>query len=108
MRHLYASIRDQIRTLILLISLGLMPDLLAAQQLKITDFSLFGGSSGCSSCSVQVGYGSKILGGSVGSYNLVKSGSSVRFAGNINSGGTIQFANSDTVSAVSLQPILLL
>jgi hypothetical protein len=72
----------------------LYPGTLNAQQLKITDFVLFGGNGTCPGgpsqkapalpgCAVQIGSSSNIQGGSVGSYSLVKSTGNVTINSNI-------------------------
>ena len=66
--------RNIIRCVILIL-IGLVPEMIQAQQLKISDFALFGGDGSCPAgpgqktptapgCGVIVGNGSKILGGS--------------------------------------------
>ena len=87
----------------------LYPGTLNAQQLKITDFVLFGGNGTCSvapsqrshdshNCAVQIASSSNIQGGSVGSYTLVKSTGNVTIHSNIYSGGTIQLSNRNVVT----------
>ncbi len=87
----------------------LYPGTLNAQQLKITDFVLFGGNGTCPGgpsqsppalpgCAVQIGSASNIQGGSVGSYSLIKSTGNVTINSNIYSGGTIQLSNSNVVT----------
>ncbi|HSN62180.1 MAG TPA: polymer-forming cytoskeletal protein, partial [Ferruginibacter sp.] len=78
-----------------------------AQQLRITDFVLFGGTNsilpGQAACSspgyaVQLGTSSKIVGGAIGSYKLVKSTGTATVNANIYSGGTVILANNNTVT----------
>ena len=80
-----------------------------AQQLNISDFVLFGGNGNCPSgsgqatppspgCALQIGSSTSIQGGSIGSFNLVKSTGTASVTGNIYSGGTVVLANSNTVN----------
>jgi hypothetical protein len=92
-----------------LISLLFFSAGLHAQQLNIDSFAVFGGNGLCPGgqgqthclspgCSVQIGSSSSILGGSVGSFRLVTTSSSVSITGNIFSGGSVQLGNSNTVT----------
>ncbi len=69
-----------------------IPELSTAQNLKISDFVLFGGNGACngSNCGVQIGSFSKIQGGSIGSSILVKTDEGATINGNIYSDGTIR------------------
>lgn len=79
-----------------------------AQQLPITDFVLFGGNGTCPGtgqtppqlpgCGVQLGSSTNIQGGAIGSFRLVKSTGNTTLNTNIHSGGTVQLANSNTVT----------
>ena len=82
---------------------------LSAQQTNIKDYVIFGGNGSCPGgvgvkaplapgCAVQLGPASNIQGGSVGSYRLVKSTGSATINANIFCGGTIQLANSNSVT----------
>ncbi len=92
----YFFSRNFLRSLPILIT-GFLPLFLNAQQLKITDFALFGGSGLCPSCTVNIGTSSSITGGSIGSYHLIQSTGNASITGNIYSGGTIILANGNTV-----------
>ncbi|MEO6490539.1 MAG: MBG domain-containing protein [Ferruginibacter sp.] len=67
-------------------------------QTTIQDYALFGGRPAYTAGNVQMGSSVTIQGGSVGSYKLVKSTGSVTINANVYSGGTIQLANSNSVS----------
>ncbi len=80
---------------------------LNAQQLKITDFVLFGGQDNISNnCSnpPSPGYGVtfassvNITNGRIGSYKLITSAGNANFNSTLNSGGTINLANGNKVS----------
>jgi hypothetical protein len=64
-----------------------------AQQLKVSDFVLFGGSAG-----VEITSSTNIQGGSIGSFTLVKTTGNSTLNTNIYSGGTVQLSNSNVVS----------
>ncbi len=96
-------LRNTLRCVVV-ISIGLLPQMMQAQQLKISDFALFGGDGSCPAgpgqktpsapgCGVIVGNGSQILGGSLGSYSLVQGYNNINIAGGIYSGGTITLSN---------------
>ncbi|MBL7763411.1 MAG: hypothetical protein JNL23_08325, partial [Chitinophagaceae bacterium] len=98
-----------LRWAVFTLSIILLPTLSFSQQLKISDFVLFGGNGLCPAgpgqtpcnspgCAVQIGSSSVINGGAVGSYRLVQTTGGVNIAGNIYSGGTIVLANKNTVS----------
>src|SRR4051812_5447060 len=80
-----------------------------AQQLSITDFVLFGGNGSCPTgagqsipptpgCGVQLGSSTNIQGGSIGSFNLIKTTGNSTMNTNLYSGGTIVLSNSNTVT----------
>jgi len=66
----------------------------AQQQLKVSDFVIFGGAG------VQIGSSNTINGASVGSYTLVQSTGNAAINSNINSGGKISLANSNVAGVV--------
>jgi hypothetical protein len=79
--------------------------ILYAQQTSISDYVLFGGKTATGQTApsapgygVLIGYSNNIQGGSIGSYNLVKSTGNITINGNIYSGGNMQLANSNTVT----------
>src|SRR5689334_21619359 len=94
----YSFSRLSVRILVLFLVALFCSSVVHAQQPKITDFVLFGGSSTCSSCAVQLSASTTVSGGSVGSYNLIKSTGNSTIRSNIYSGGTIQLANSNIVT----------
>jgi hypothetical protein len=109
MKRYGISVRNLLRSTGIILITGLFPFLSPAQQLKITDFSLFGGNGNCPGgpgqyrpsspgCGVIIGTGAKINGGSIGSYSYVQTNSGVNISGNIYSGGSINLASLDTVS----------
>ncbi len=53
-----------LQKLCLLLIVTVLPFIVKAQQLEITDFVVFGGSSSCPACSVQMGSASTVNGGS--------------------------------------------
>ncbi|MBD0297649.1 MAG: S8 family serine peptidase, partial [Flavisolibacter sp.] len=65
---------------------------------NIKDYVLFGGKSSCTNCSVQIGTSSIINGGSIGSYNLVKTTGNATLNTHISSGGRVEFSNNNTVT----------
>src|SRR5580765_7112573 len=69
-----------------------LPDTSISQQLKITDFVIFGNTG-----SVQMGPSTYVNGGSIGSYKYVNSTGLINVTSNIYSGGTISLSNSNTV-----------
>lgn len=78
---------------------------LEAQQTSIADFVIFGGSKASGQTTppapgyaVQIGSSCGIQGGYIGSYGLVKTTGNLTVNGSIFSGGTIQLANSNTVT----------
>ncbi|HYJ63460.1 MAG TPA: hypothetical protein VEV62_06935, partial [Parafilimonas sp.] len=80
---------------------------LNAQQLKITDFVLFGGQNNTSNnCttplapgySVYISSSTNITNGRIGSYNLVTSSGNSNLSCTLNSGGTINLANSNKIT----------
>jgi len=75
-----------------------LPAIGLSQQLKMTDFVIFGGGGTCPTCAVQMGPSTVVNGGSVGSYKFVTSTGTINLTGNIYSGGTVQLAGSNTVS----------
>ena len=109
MKYNVPSVRILLRSIPLLICFGIHADFSNAQQTAISDFALFGGNGSCPGgpgqktpsapgCGVIIGNGSQILGGSIGSYSLVQGYNSINIAGNIYSGGTINFGNSNTIA----------
>jgi hypothetical protein len=75
-----------------------------AQQLKITEFVLFGGGVNCvsppgtsSSCGIFISSSSKVQSGAVGSYSLITTTGNATFAGSLHSNGRIQLANGNSV-----------
>ena len=96
------------RVIVLLLP-AFLPVILLAQQLKITDFVLFGGNGSCPTgqgqkaplypgCSVFIGPSSDIKSGAIGSYHLIKSGTNIHIAGDIFSAGSIQLGNNISVN----------
>ena len=92
-----------------LLFIGLMPIFTSAQQSKITDFVVFGGNGSCPTgagqkaplypgCGVLLGKSIVLRSGSIGSYNIVKSGDLANIGSNIYSGGSIQLGNSVQVN----------
>ncbi|MBK5270850.1 MAG: hypothetical protein JJE22_07535, partial [Bacteroidia bacterium] len=71
----------------------LLGNILYAQQTKISDYVIFGGTK-----SVQLGSSNDIQGGFIGSYNLVQSTGSLTIGGSVFSGGSINLTNSNTVT----------
>src|SRR5690349_10655297 len=79
-----------------------------SQQLKITDFVLFGGQSKSSSIkctnpgspgySVNISSATSINGGRIGSYNLIQSNGTTTLNCTLNSGGIISLGNSNKIS----------
>src|SRR5258706_8538800 len=85
----------------------LSTNVLFSQQTSITDYVIFGGQKTsippqtaplAPGYAVQLGSSCNIQGGSIGSYNLVKSTGNLTLGTNIYSGGTIQLANSNVVT----------
>ena len=79
---------------------------LTAQQTKIQDYVIFGGSGNCQTgntsneddgCLVIIGSKSKVTSGAVGSYKLIKTTGEVNIAGDIFSGGKIYLADKNTI-----------
>ncbi|MEP7109841.1 MAG: MBG domain-containing protein [Ferruginibacter sp.] len=100
------SSRGILFLILLYLSLGTT---VSAQQTTIREYVLFGGNGLCPACpgqkqplapgcGVQVGSFSKISGGSVGSYRLVKSTGSATIKANIYCGGTIHLANGNKIT----------
>ena len=78
---------------------------LAAQKLKITDFAVFGSKPQTTTVSVSspttgviLSSSSTVIGGSIGSYTIVKSTGNTSISGNIHSDGVILLSNGNTVS----------
>ncbi|MDQ6903159.1 MAG: S8 family serine peptidase, partial [Bacteroidota bacterium] len=71
----------------------LCPKLMVAQQTKISDFALFGGSGG-----VELSSSTSVQGGSIGSFKDVKTSGNATLNSNIYSGGTIELYNNNVVS----------
>ena len=83
-----------------LLFLLILPFTTFSQQLKITDFIIFGGSGQCSGstvCGVELGPTLNITGGAVGSYRLVKSTGGITLNGSIFSEGIVQLTNGNTI-----------
>src|SRR5437868_6322637 len=76
-----------------LLLLILWPAKLLAQQIKVSDFALFGGTAG-----VEISSSTSIQGGSIGSFTNVKTTGSSTLNANIYSGGTIQLNNKIVVT----------
>ncbi len=81
------------RTILSIIALQVTAVTSNAQQLKISDFVLFGGSSQTNPPSpyitgVEIGSSSTIKGGSVGSFIIIKSNDNLNLTGNIYGGST--------------------
>ena len=79
----------------------LCPDTLKAQQLKMSDFALFGGSGDIQNpyfTGVEIGPNSNIQGGSVGSYTRIESRGSLVQNANMYSGGSIQLSSHNTIT----------
>ena len=91
------SFRKLLRIIPVQVILFLLPHIVNAQQLKITDFAVFGGNGSSASCLVNIGSSSSINGGSVGSYKLVQTTGNASVTGNIYSGGTVILANGSTI-----------
>src|SRR4029078_483778 len=77
-----------------------------AQQLKISDFVLFGGSAENTiqnpySTGVKIGSNVKIQGGFVGSYGLIKSTGKLTLSGDVYSDRNIQLSNYNEVGNIS-------
>ena len=80
---------------------------LQAQQTGIRNYVIFGGDGTCKTsdkwwqeddgCLVSIGNKSKITGGVIGSYQLIKTTGEVNISGDINSGGKINLANKNSV-----------
>ncbi len=79
----------------------------AQVQTNISDYIVFGGTSGvlpghtppaAPGYGVQLGSSSNLQGGSVGSFQLVKSTGNLTINANIYSGGKVDLANSNTIS----------
>ena len=64
-----------------------------AQRTTVSDFVLFGGTSG-----VDISSTATINGGSIGSFSLIKTSGSATISANIFSGGKVQLYNSNTVT----------
>ena len=105
MKHSFTYLRFSI-SLILLWSVCNLNNSLQAQT--ISNYVVFGGNGTCPNgtgqtpppvpgCAVQINSSTKIEGGSVGSYTLVKSTGNTTINSNIYSGGIIQLANSNIV-----------
>ena len=100
------TIKSKLFIALLLLSFSVCK--LHAQQLKITDFVLFGGQNksyhnNCTNpalpgYSVYIGSFANITNGRIGSYNLIKSTGSNILSSTLNSGGTIDLANNNKVS----------
>src|SRR5947207_2080230 len=90
MRIICRFIQRNAWTLLFIIGLQIsVVSIYGQQQLKTSDFTIFG------STGVQIGSSNTINGGSVGSYVLVQSTGNAAINSNINSGGKIILANSN-------------
>ncbi|HET7118358.1 MAG TPA: hypothetical protein VFI29_17815, partial [Hanamia sp.] len=76
---------------LILFAIFQIPAVSSGQNLKISDFVLFGNN-------VQIASSSTISGGIIGSNTLVKSTGNLNFTGSINSGGNIDLANNNVIS----------
>src|SRR5690349_23574092 len=93
--------QNQVIKLLLLISFSALK--LNAQQLKITDFVLFGGQNTTSTAgittplspgfAINIASSATITNGRIGSYNLIKSTGNSTLNCSLNCGGTINLAN---------------
>src|SRR4051812_27579890 len=103
------SLSTTLRKLVTVVIVTLASINAKAQQLNITDFVLFGGNGNCPTgagqatpptpgCGVQLGPTTSIQGGSIGSFNLIKTTGNSTMNTNLYSGGTIVLANSNTVT----------
>ncbi|MDQ6764018.1 MAG: hypothetical protein M3015_15515, partial [Bacteroidota bacterium] len=92
MRIFNVFIKARSIAIIFIIAINLIGTNSNAQQLQTSDFVLFGGSSG-----VNISSNSKIDGGSIGSFSLIKAANSSIFNSNLYSGGKITIADSNTV-----------
>ncbi len=81
------------RSITFIILLNIVAFTSYAQQLKISDFVLFGASTG-----VEITSSTNIQGGSIGSFTLVRTTGNSTLNTNIYSGGTVQLSNSNVVS----------
>ncbi len=108
MQEFYFSARNYLRCLAALFLFGLLPQLSSGQQLKISDFVLFGGLGSCPpawspnappapGCAVLLASSTTVNGGSVGSYTLVTTIGNSAISGNIFSGGAVFLANKTNV-----------
>jgi hypothetical protein len=104
---MYKSALARFWAVILVLAWILFPNNSTAQQLRISDFVLFGGTSnpltGQTPCSapgysVQLASSTNIQGGSIGSYRLVTSTGNITVNGNIYSGGLVQLANNNNIT----------
>src|SRR4249919_539260 len=94
--------------LAIMIIFSLLITNLHAQQLKITDFVLFGGQNATGGnivttpiapgFAVQIGSSASITNGRIGSYNLIKSTGGATLGSSLNSGGTIYLSSSNKVT----------
>src|SRR5689334_24696069 len=91
------------KTIKVLLCFSFMILKLNAQQLKITDFVLFGGQNATSApgvttppapgFAVNIASSATITNGRIGSYNLIKSTGKPTLSCSLNSGGTISLGN---------------
>ncbi|HEX5027029.1 MAG TPA: hypothetical protein VFV68_17230, partial [Agriterribacter sp.] len=91
MRKLYFSAPFQKCCLFAMLAINFLPGQAQSQQLKITDFSIFGTNT------VQIGSSSKVLAGAAGSRYSIKTNSNVSIAGALYSGENIQLGNSNKI-----------
>lgn len=91
-----------------LFSLILIGNITYGQQTKIQDYVIFGGNGSCPGlgqtspsapgCAVQIGAGTTVNGGDIGSYGLIKTTGSVNLISNLYSGGSIELYNQNQVT----------
>lgn len=91
MRIFNVFIKARFLAVIFIIATSLLGTNSIAQQLQTSDFVLFGGSG------VSISPYSKIDGGSIGSFSLIKAANSSTFNTNLYSGGNIAMADSNTI-----------
>ncbi|MES2891093.1 MAG: S8 family serine peptidase, partial [Bacteroidota bacterium] len=105
MKHYSTYLRTSISVLLMGVILAL-GNPLQAQTMR--DYVVFGGAANCPNnpgqttppfpgCGVQIGSSTKIDGGAIGSYQLIKSTGNTTINSNLFSGGTIDLANSNIV-----------
>ena len=103
--HYYTS--ETLQKSLLTVLFLFFASFITAQQTKIQDYVIFGGSGNCQTseksyheddgCLVIIGNKSKITSGAIGSYQMVKTTGAVDIGGDIFSGGKINLANKNMV-----------